>query len=103
MKRTDMDRKERELRKSQKKQERNLRGPGEGLSVGDYINELSALFFHDENKIYNIDSEEKILEMLEEMQMDLDEKNWDNVLRKAIKKTQIKERDAAFNQLKALL
>ena len=52
MKRTDMLRKERELKKSQKKQDKIMRESGVELSVGDFINELSSLFFYDENKIY---------------------------------------------------
>ena len=103
MKRTDMLRKERELKKSQKKQDKIIRESGAELSVGDFINELSSLFFYDENKIYNIDSEEKILELLEEMKDTMDEKNWDNIIRKAVKKTKINDKETAVDQLKSLL
>ncbi len=103
MKRTDMLRKERELKKAQKKMDKIVREPGKEMSVGDYINDLSLLFFYDQTKIYNIDSDEKILELLEEMKMDMDEKNWDNIIRKAVKKTGITEKEIAVEQLKSLL
>lgn len=103
MKRTDMLRKERELKKAQKKMDKISRAPGTEMSVGDYINELSSLFFYDQIKIYNIDSDERILELLEEMKMEIDEKNWDNIIRKAVKKTGINDKEIAVEQLKSLL
>ena len=103
MKRTDMMRKERELKKAQKKMDKISRDTGRDMSVGDYINELASLFFHDDNKIYNIDSDEKILELLEEMKESIEEKNWDNIIRKAVKKTGISEKESAVEQLKSLL
>lgn len=103
MKRTDMMRKERELRRSQKKQDKLVRDSGEAMSVGDYINELSSLFFYDENRIYNINNEEKILEILEDMKEEIEEKNWDNIIRKAVKKTGVIEKEKAVDQLKNLL
>ncbi|MDR1895002.1 MAG: hypothetical protein LBQ61_10025 [Spirochaetales bacterium] len=104
MKQTDILRREREIRRAQKKQERVARGEeSETPSVGEYINDLAELFFHDNKKIYNIQSEIKILELLEDLKEDHPEKQWDNVLRKAVKKTGITEREEAVKQLKELM
>ena len=103
MKRTDMLRKERELKRARKKEDRLSKGEKAEMSVGDYINELSSLFFHDENKIYNIDSEEKILELLEDMKDELEERHWESVIRKAVKKTKVAQREEAAIQLLNLL
>ena len=37
------------------------------------------------------------------MKETMEEKNWDNIIRKAVKKTKINEKDAAIDQLKSLL
>lgn len=103
MKRTDMLRKERELKRAQKKVDKISRESGGDMSVGDYITELSSLFFHDQAKIYNIDSDERILELLEDMKDNSEEKNWDSIIRKSVKKTGITEKDSAVEQLKSLL
>ncbi len=104
MKQTDILRRERELKRAQKKEERTARGEcGDCPTVGEYINLLNALFFHDENKIYNIQTEDKILELLEELKSDHPEKQWDNVLRKAVKKTGVKDKEDAVKQMKELM
>ncbi len=100
MKSTDIARKDRDLKKAKKREEVLARKQSkEGRTVGDFINELSDLFFHDGNKIYNIESSDEILLFLEEMKEEVPEKQWTNVLRKAIKKTKVKEKDSAFEQL----
>ena len=101
MKSTDIARKDRDLRKARKREEVLARkGTKDARSVGDYINELADLFFHDGNKIYNIESSEEILLLLEEMKEEIPEKQWNNVLRKSIKKTKVSEKDAALEQLR---
>lgn len=104
MKRTDLQKRERELRRAKKKEER-FDKPGEksDKTVGDYINELNSLFFHDETRIYNAKESIEILELLEEMKQNLDKSNWEVIIRKAIRKTQVKEREQAFTDLKNLL
>lgn len=103
MKSTDLARKDRDLKKARKKEEVLQRKMEKAArSVGDYINELADLFFHDDKKIYNIESSEDIMMLLEEMKEELPEKQWNNVLRKSIKKTKIKEKDAALNELRAM-
>ncbi|MEW5816690.1 MAG: hypothetical protein AB1798_15015 [Spirochaetota bacterium] len=105
MKKTDLLRKDREMRRAQKREEVLLRRSEKkaGLSVGDYIDALSSRLFHDDNKIYNIKNNADILGLFERMKKDLPDKQWENVLRKAVKKTQVKEREKAFEELKVLL
>jgi hypothetical protein len=105
MKRTDIDRQDRELRKSQKKEEVIKRSADKKTdrTVGDYINELYSYFFHDDNKIFNITQSEDILEILDDIKTTLPEKQWENVIRKAVKKTPVKEREAAVKELKGIL
>lgn len=99
MKSTDLARRDREIRKARKREmviER--KGVREIRSPGDFINELHDAFFFDTEKIYNIESEE-ILLLLEEMKEDLAEKQWANVIRKAVKKSKVKQKDEAVNLL----
>ncbi len=99
MKRTDLERKERDIRKAIKKEERLAKGSCSEKSIGDFINELHSYFFHDENKIYNIAVDERIPDLLEEMMVCVEEKKWDNIIRKAVRKTGIKEKEAAVKEL----
>ncbi|PJZ70895.1 hypothetical protein CH373_06420 [Leptospira perolatii] len=104
MKRTELERRERDLRKSQKKQETLLkRSSSRGSSVGDFIDQLSGLFRYDATEIFNTTNEIGILELLEDMQAVLPQKKWDDVLRKAIKKTGVQEKEKAYQELKELL
>lgn len=101
MKSTDMARKDRDLRKARKKEEVLARKTAKtSKTVGDYINELNGLFFHDGTKIYNIEMSEEIMDLLEEMKMELAEKNWMNVIKKAVKKSGVTDKDTAVEQLK---
>ncbi|QEN04888.1 hypothetical protein EW093_09275 [Thiospirochaeta perfilievii] len=103
MKSTDMARKDRDLRKARKKEEVLARKMEKNeKTVGDYINELNSLFFHDGTKIYNIEMSDEILDLLDEMKEELEEKNWMNVIRKAVKKSGVKEKESAITQLKEM-
>ena len=107
MKSTDIDRIDREFKRARKKEElieKRLENRAE-RSVGDYIKKLYSLFYHDNKKIYNLKDNADILTLLAEMKEDLPESKWDNVLRKAIKETQIEvnQREPAFNELKNYL
>lgn len=103
MKSTDLARKERDLKKSAKKED-VLRRKGEKSigTVGDYINEMHDLFFYDANKIYNIDTCEELLEMLEEIKGNFPQKQWTNIVSKAVRKTKVKEKDEAISAINAL-
>ncbi|MBN2626010.1 MAG: hypothetical protein JXA95_05035 [Spirochaetales bacterium] len=103
MKSTEMERKERELRRARKKDEVLARKTDrEDRSVGDFIKELYGLFFFDAQKIYNIESSDEIETLLMEMVEELPEKQWDNVLRKAVKQTKVSQKDEAIESLKLL-
>ncbi len=104
MKRTDLQKRERELKRAQKKEERLAKhGEKSGKTVGDYINELHGLLFHDDTRVYNAKESVEILELFEEMKDSIEDSQWENVVRKAVKKTGVKERDAAINDLLQLL
>ena len=104
MKRTDLQKREREQKRSQKKEERISKlGDKSDKTVGDYIKELHGLMFFDETKIYNTRESVEILELLEEMKENVDKGQWENVMRKAIKKTGVKEKEQAFKDLLELI
>ena len=103
MKSTDIDRIDREFKRSRKKEElleKRMENRAE-RSVGDYIKKLYSLFYHDDKKIYNLKDNTDILTLLAEMKEDLPESKWDNVLRKAIKETKIEvnQRETAYKEL----
>ncbi|MDC7224314.1 MAG: hypothetical protein PQJ60_11275, partial [Spirochaetales bacterium] len=61
-----------------------------------------GLFFFDAQKIYNIESSDEIETLLMEMVDELPEKQWDNVIRKAVKQTKVAEKDEAVEALRLL-
>ncbi|MBN2657005.1 MAG: hypothetical protein JXR86_08085 [Spirochaetales bacterium] len=103
MKSTDIERRNRDLKRAQKKQEmlgrKTIR---EQRSVGDFINAFVELFFYDGDRIYNLEMSDDILFLLEEMKDEQPEKQWDNILTKAVKKTKVKEKDEAIEKLKEI-
>jgi hypothetical protein len=105
MKRTDIERRDRDIKRTRKKEEvlqrKSHKNPD--MTVGDFINEFYSLFFYDEKQIYNLKDDVRILELFEQMKEQIPDKQWENVFRKAIRKTQVKERDKAFTELKTLL
>jgi aminopeptidase N len=107
MKSTDIERIDRELRRSRKKEElveKRAQKKG-GLSVGDYIKRLYALLYHDDKRVYNLPGNAEIIKLFADMKPDLPEKQWENVLRKALKETKVPEaaREAALKELTRLL
>ena len=104
MKRTDLQKRERELKRSQKKEEKLEKyGENSGKTVGTYIKELHGLMFYDETKIYNAKESMEILELFEEMKGSIDESQWENVIRKAVRQTGVKEKEPAIKDLMDLL
>lgn len=101
MKQTEIDRKERELKQALKKEERLVKRTScdEGMSVGDYIDHLSGLFFHDKDKIYNLSGDLKIKDCLNSIKQNAETKQWENIIRKAVKKTGITSRESAIQEL----
>lgn len=105
MKRTDLERRERELKRSLKKDDvlRRKAGSGAGLTVGNYIEQLFMLFRYDENDIFNTTDDINVLELLEGMKVDQPEKQWDTILRKAIGRTKIANKEKAYNELCSMI
>ena len=102
MKSTDIARIDRERKRAEKKKQILERKQKDERSVGDFINDLYSLFFYDHNRIFNINMSTEILELLEEMKDAIPDKQWDNVIRKAVKKTKVQEKDTAIAELKAV-
>ncbi len=103
MKSTDLERRNREIKKSRKKMmvlER--KSQRDSRTAGDFINLLDEAFFYDAEKIYNINMSENILVLLEELKEDIPQKQWGPVIRKAVKKTKVKMKDEAVNMLAEL-
>ncbi|WP_319478073.1 LB_289 family protein [Marispirochaeta aestuarii] len=103
MKHTDIMRMEREKRRAEKKAERISKGGSETRSVKDFIDELHDLFFYDATKIYNLKDNVEIMELFEDMREEIPEKQWENVLKKAIRKAKIAQKDEAYTELKSIL
>lgn len=105
MKRTDIQRKERELRRAEKKAERiaEKSSKKDDTSVGAFIDRLHSLFFYDENRIYNTKQSVEILEVLEEAKSVLEPGGLETVVRKAIRKSKVKEKEQAFKELMELV
>jgi hypothetical protein len=105
MKRTDILRKERELKRSQKKEER-ISGKGDRkdeTSVGGFIDRLHSLFFHDDVRIYNALQSEEILGVLEEAKQIYDMQQVETIVRKAVRKAKVEQKDQAFDELMSLI
>lgn len=106
MKRTDQERIERELRRREKKvrvAERREGKAGGDATPSAYIKDLFGLLQYDDHQIYNATDDDDVLELLLTMKEELDEKHWDSVLRSAIRKTKVQEKELAFTELKASL
>lgn len=103
MKRTDQERIERELRRREKKERTLARRDGKRNDAGSYIQDLFELLQHDGHQIFNTLDDENVLELLLDMKAELPEKQWDGVLRSAIRKTKVEQKETAFMELKSIL
>jgi len=105
MKRNDMERIERELKRVQKRARIGEKRDADRApqSIGGYIKELKDLLRHDGNVIYNTLDDEEILELLENMKEDIPETKWDTIIRKAVNSTKVTERDTAVEELRSLI
>ena len=104
MKRTDIERKERELKRVSKREDQAERRTEKRTgTVGEYIKRLASLFFHDDKKIYNIKNDVRILELIEEMKQGFDQEECMNVFRKAVRTTGIADKEPAVEELKSYL
>ena len=105
MKSTEIARRDREFNREKKRKEvLDRRNGKKEITVGDYIDKLASLFYHDGKKIFNIASNnDTVIDLLETMKLELPEKQWENVIRKAVKKTAIVERETAVKELKGIV
>lgn len=110
MKRTEFERKERELGRVRKKievlerkQQSRREGQKEDYSIGDAITELSPKIFHDGTQVYNTEKDDNLVEFFMEIKETFDESDLDNILRKSLRKTGIKDKVQGFERLKSIL
>ncbi len=103
MKSTDLARRDRELKRARKKteviQRKSLKSTN---TVGDFIDQLSGMLFNDGQRIYGISDSTDILEFLENMKEEQPEKQWEPIIRKAVKKTKVVHKDEAVKELMEL-
>ncbi len=103
MKSTDMARRDREFKRSRKKSEVIQRkGLKSTNTIGDFIDQLSGMLFNDGKRIYGISESTDILEFLENMKEEQPEKQWESIIRKAVKKTKVTHKDEAVKALMEL-
>jgi hypothetical protein len=105
MKRTDKERIERTLKRTQKQQDavtRKVEGRS-GVSAGTYSKDLLELLQFDDEQVYNIDDDEDVLELMLEMKDDLPEAKWEVAIKKAVKATKVREKQVAIDGLMALM
>lgn len=105
MKSTEIARRDRELKREKKRQEVLDRRHGKKeITVGDYIDRLASLFYHDGKRIFNTTkNNDAVIDLIETMKLELPEKQWENVIRKAVKKTAVTERETAVKELTEIL
>jgi DNA relaxase NicK len=100
MKRTELERRERELKRMAKKVEVLERKSSRARrSVGQYIDDLAALFRYDAEEIFNTLDDLNILELIERMKEDLPGKQWETVIRKAVSRTKVRQANRAVKEL----
>ncbi len=104
MKRTDAERIDRELRRTRKKQELLSKVEArKGRSAGGFASALFERLMYDEDEVFNTSEDEDLLEIVLEMKEQLPEKQWEPVLRKAIRLTKVAHKQEAFERLRPLL
>ncbi|PRQ09006.1 LB_289 family protein [Enhygromyxa salina] len=104
MKRTDQERIAREIGRTQKKEairERRINDKTDG-SVGGYAKALEDVFMWDDEAIYNV-GDDSVLEILMDMKEALTDKDCEAALKRAIKRTKVKDRDTAFEEAMVVL
>ncbi len=109
MKRTDQERIERELRRREKHAKviaRKADRPDEEVekpTPSAYVKNLHSLLHHDETMVYNARDDDDILDLFLQMKEDLPEDQWENVLKSAVRKTKVAEKDTALDELRETL
>lgn len=104
MKRTDQERIAREIGRQQKKDrlsEKRINGR-EDVSVAGYAKLLEGVFMFDDESIYNV-QDDSVLEILMSMKEDLTDKECEAALKRAIKRTNVKDRDTPYDEAMLIL
>ncbi|HLT36195.1 MAG TPA: hypothetical protein VK034_07915 [Enhygromyxa sp.] len=104
MKRTDQERIAREIGRQQKKErirEKRINDKDD-ISVAGYAKQLEDAFMWDDETIYNV-QDDSVLEILMAMKEDLSDKECEAALKRAIKRTQVKDRDTPFDEAMLIL
>lgn len=105
MKRTDMERMERELKRIQKHADvidRKTSKTGAKPTVGAYAKVLVDVLMYDEHSIYNFE-DDAVLEVLMELKEVLPDKQHEPTLKKAVKMTKVVDVDGSFEELRLVL
>lgn len=105
MKRTEIERRMRELKREQKTEEYLEKcEETEDKPVSAYIEELYGMLYYNESEVMNINDNIEILELFENLKDEHpDEKHWHNVIKKAVRKTGVKKSSRARKELQRLL
>jgi hypothetical protein len=104
MKRTDQERIAREIGRQQKKEairERRINDK-EDVSVSGFAKALEDVFMWDDEVVYNI-QDDAVLEVLMEMKVHLSDKDCEAALKRAIKKTKVRDTATPLAEALALL
>lgn len=104
MKRTDQERIAREVGRQQKKEairEKRINDK-EDLSVGGFAKALEDAFMWDDEIVYNI-QDDSVLEVLMDMKETLSDKDCEAALKRAIKRTKVKDRQTPLDEALTLL
>ncbi len=104
MKRTDEERIAREVGRQQKQSrvlQRRTDNRGD-ITVAGYTTQLEDAMMWDEETVYNI-ADDEVLEILLDMKEDLSEKECEAVVKRAIKKTKVKDRETPYQEAMMLL
>jgi hypothetical protein len=104
MKRTDQERIAREIGRQQKKEaiRTRLLTSKDDVSVAGYAKALEDVFMWDDETVYNI-QDDAVLEVLLEMKENLSDKDLEAALKRAIKKTGVKDRETPLAEALELL
>ena len=103
MKRNEIERLNRELRRQQKQSDRADKLEDSVGDVKTYARELFGLLQYDNDSIFNTRDDEDLLELFLEMKDDLPESKWEQVIKKAVRLTKVKQKDNALVELHAAL
>ncbi|NVB40942.1 hypothetical protein G6O69_24090 [Pseudenhygromyxa sp. WMMC2535] len=104
MKRTDQERIAREIGRQEKKNriQQKRADDKEPTSVGGYAKRLEDAFMWDDETVYNV-SDDAILEILMDMKEELSDKDCEAALKRALKRTKVRDRDTPYDQAMGLL